>query len=247
MSRHNRMTRHAAIRQHIEAQILSGALRPGDRLPSEAELVVEHGVARMTASRALADLVAAGLVVRRRKAGSFVAEPRAEEALLGIPDLRATIGPGHSHAVLARTLRTATAEDRDRLGPLPRGAKVLALQVRHEAGGLAAALEDRLISLHTVPEARDESFAAAPPGSWLLDRVPWTEAEHRIRAIPADAKTACLLGIAPGAACLVLDRRSWRGEDAVTAVRLTYPGDRHAFTGRSKPLRETQQKGIREP
>ncbi|MDO9500404.1 UTRA domain-containing protein [Falsiroseomonas sp.] len=240
------MTRHAAIRAQIEARILSGALRPGDRLPSEAELVAEHGVARMTASRALADLVTAGLVVRRRKAGSFVAEPRAEETLLGIPDLRATIGPGHRHAVLSRTLRAATAEDRTRLGALPRGARVLALSVRHEAGGIAAALEDRLISLHAVPEARAEPFDALPPGSWLLDRVPWTEAEHRIRAVPADAATASLLGIAEGAACLVLDRRSWRGADAVTAVRLTYPGDRHAFTGRSRPLREAPQQGMRD-
>ncbi|MBU8537769.1 UTRA domain-containing protein [Falsiroseomonas tokyonensis] len=240
------MTRHAAIRAEIEARILSGALRPGDKLPSEAELVSAHGVARMTASRALADLVAAGLVVRRRKAGSFVAAPRAEEALLGIPDLRATIGPGHRHAVLSRALRAATAEDRARLGALPGGARVLALRVRHEAGGVAMALEDRLISLHAVPEARAEIFANSPPGSWLLDRVPWTEAEHRISAITADAETAGLLGLAPGAACLVLDRRSFRGAEAVTAVRLTYPGDRHAFTGRSRPLREAPQPGIRD-
>ncbi|WP_209318689.1 UTRA domain-containing protein [Falsiroseomonas selenitidurans] len=240
--------RHAAIRAEIEGRILSGALRPGDRLPSEAELVAAHGVSRMTASRALADLVAAGLVVRRRKAGSFVAMPRAEEALFGIPDMRATIGPGRSHAVLKRTLRAAGAADRARLGPLPRGARVLALQVRHMAGATPHALEDRLINLDAVPEAAAEAFGAVPPGSWLLDRVPWTEAEHRIQALAADAAAAALLGIAPGAPCLVLDRISRCQGRPITAVRLTYPGDRHALTSRATAttrLREAPQAGMR--
>jgi GntR family histidine utilization transcriptional repressor len=225
--------RHAAIRREIEARILAGALRPGDRVPSEAELVAEHGVSRMTAGRALSDLVAAGLVVRRRKAGSFVAVPPAEEALLGIPDLRMTMGPGHAHAVLSRSVRVAGVADRARLGGVARGVRVLALLVRHMASGRAAALEDRLISLAAVPEAAAEFFAAIPPGSWLLDRVPWTEVEHRIRALPAEPAQAPLLDVAPGSACLVLDRLSRRNGEAVTAVRLTYPGDRHAFTGRS--------------
>ena len=224
--------RHAAIRQRIEALILSGALRPGDRVPSEQELVAEHGVARMTASRALADLVAAGLVVRRRKAGSFVASPKAEEALLGIPDMRETL-PGHTHAVLRRATRLATRADRARLGALPDGARVLALVVAHHSGGRPAAIEDRLVSLHAVPDAAGETFAAEPPGTWLLRRVPWTEAEHRIRAVTADAVLAVALDVPAGAACLVLERRTWRADAPVTAARITYPGDRHEFVGRS--------------
>ena len=224
--------RHAAIRQRIEALILTGALRPGDRVPSEQDLVAEHGVARMTASRALADLVAAGLVVRRRKAGSFVASPKAEEALLGIPDTRETL-PGHTHTVLRRATRVATKADRERLGELPVATRVLALVVSHHSGGRPAAIEDRLVNLHAVPDAADETFEALPPGSWLLQRVPWTEAEHRIRAVIADAALAAALDVPPGAACLVLERRTWRADAPVTAARITYPGERHEFVGRS--------------
>ncbi|NGM18962.1 UTRA domain-containing protein [Roseomonas stagni] len=232
------MTRHAAIRQQIEGLILSGALKPGDRLPSEQELVAAHGVARMTVSRALADLVAAGLVVRRRKAGSFVAAPPSEEKLLGVPDMREML-PGHSHAVLKRAVRVASAADRARLGVVPKGARVLALLVRHDSEGRAAALEDRLISLEAVPEAAEEPFAALPPGTWLLHRVPWTEAEHRIRAAGADAVVASTLGMGLEEACLVMERRTWRGDQPVTAARITWPGDRHAVTVRSVrgPLR----------
>jgi GntR family histidine utilization transcriptional repressor len=232
------MTRHAAIRQQIEGLILSGTLKPGDRLPSEQELVAAHGVARMTVSRALADLVAAGLVVRRRKAGSFVAAPPSEEKLLGVPDMREML-PGHSHAVLKRAVRVANAADRARIGALPRGARVLALLVRHDSQGVPAAMEDRLVSLAAVPEAAAAEFRDSPPGTWLLDRVPWTEAEHRIRAAAADGAVAAALGMAAGAPCLVMERRTWRGDQPVTAARITWPGDRHEVTVRAVrgPLR----------
>ena len=54
-------------------------------------------------------------------------------------------------------------------------------------------------------------------GTWLLRRVPWTQAEHTVRARCADAVLAGLLGVAPGEACLVLQRRTWH---------LGAPGDR---------------------
>src|ERR671928_222402 len=69
------------------------------------------------------------------------------------------------------------------------------------------AYEQRLINLATVPEASQERFAADPPGTWLLRRVPWTDAEHVVRAANADGTLARRLHIEKGAACLVLERR----------------------------------------
>ena len=52
----------------IEAAILSGELQPGARLPVEHELMERYGCARMTVSKALQSLAAAGLVERRKRA-----------------------------------------------------------------------------------------------------------------------------------------------------------------------------------
>jgi DNA-binding LacI/PurR family transcriptional regulator len=71
----------------------SGRFRPGDRLPSEAELVARFGMSRITVGRALRDLQAAGLVERRAGSGTFVTAPRAAAQLtfgLLIPDLGET-------------------------------------------------------------------------------------------------------------------------------------------------------------
>ena len=93
------------------------------------------------------------------------------------------------------------------------------------------ALEKRLILLDAVPQARDETFEASPPGSWLLDQVPWSEAKHIIRAVSADAATAKLLTIERHAACLLLTRQTWQNGRTVTFVEITHPGDRYQFAG----------------
>ncbi len=62
-------------RQIVDAvrdRILSGALQPGDRMPSDAELVREFGVSRPTVAKALQELQAHGLVQRKVGSGTFV-------------------------------------------------------------------------------------------------------------------------------------------------------------------------------
>jgi GntR family transcriptional regulator / MocR family aminotransferase len=65
---------YARIFERIRTAITSGALAPNARLPSSRTLAKDLGVARNTVDSALGQLVADGYVVRRRGAGSFVAE-----------------------------------------------------------------------------------------------------------------------------------------------------------------------------
>jgi GntR family transcriptional repressor for pyruvate dehydrogenase complex len=64
---------HSVIRQ-IEALILRGILRPGERLPSERELSDKFGVSRPSLREALSDLQDRGLLVSKAGAGVFVAD-----------------------------------------------------------------------------------------------------------------------------------------------------------------------------
>ena len=63
-----------AITRQIEALILRGVLRPGERLPAERELAAKLGASRPSLREALADLEERGLVVTRPGAGAFVAD-----------------------------------------------------------------------------------------------------------------------------------------------------------------------------
>jgi DNA-binding LacI/PurR family transcriptional regulator len=80
---------HAALRRDIE----SGLWKPGNRLPSEAELVKKFGASRITVGRAVRELQLAGLVERRAGSGTFVKAPSPTRGLsfgLLIPDLGET-------------------------------------------------------------------------------------------------------------------------------------------------------------
>ena len=84
-------TLHARIRSDVEARILSGEWKPGDRLPTETDLMARYGCSRMTVNKAMTSLAATGLISRNRRAGTVVARPRMHAAVLNIPDIRADI------------------------------------------------------------------------------------------------------------------------------------------------------------
>jgi GntR family histidine utilization transcriptional repressor len=222
------------IRLDIERRILTGAWPPGHRIPFEHQLMVRYGCSRMTVSKALSELAQAELIERRRRAGTFVRRPNFLSAVLQITDIRAEIsalGRSYRYELIKSTRRAASAGDRSRLG-VQRTGRVVAIACRHCADGVPFAIEDRLIDLDAVPEAAKANFAIEPPGSWLLHHVPWTEAEHSISAIVAEEAAAAALGIAVGAPCLVIDRRTWRSGRTLTAVRLIYPGESHTLVAR---------------
>jgi GntR family histidine utilization transcriptional repressor len=228
---------HRRIRAEIEQRVLSGEWRPGDRIPFEHELMAQYGCARMTVNKAMASLAEAGLIVRRRRAGSFVAQPRIQSVILEIPDIQAEIlarGEDYGLKLLARRRRKPLGKRADEKA-LAGKSDLLALRCLHLANGRPFALEDRLISLAAVPDAEHVDFSTESPGTWLLGHVPWTQAEHRITAINADRDVAATLDIEVRDACLALDRRTWRTTEHITHVRQIFPGTHYDLIARFAP------------
>lgn len=228
---------HKRIRADISDEILSGRWPPGFRIPFEHELMAEYGCSRMTVNKALSPLAESGLIQRRRGAGSFVSRPRLHSAVLDIPDIHAEIsgrGELYGYELLSRRIRMASARDSAEFA-LAGGGRLLALRCLHRANGRPFALEERLISLRSVPGAEQADFSGMSPGGWLLTYVAWTEAEHRISAVNVPRATAQVLGIESTAACLALDRRTWRDEDQITQVRLVFPGEAYDLVARFSP------------
>ena len=226
---------HERIRAEIENAIMAGQLRPGDRIPKETELMAQYGCARMTVNKALSTLAAAGMLERRKRAGSFVARPRAQSMVLDVPDLAAAIAARGQSYRWDLAKRKITAPDRAEAEALGVKAKVLAVTGVHFADGLPLAYEERMVNLALVPDIAEADLSQNPPGSWLIAHVPWTEAENRISAAAAPPASARALGIARGAPCLVLERRTWRGADTVTRVLQHFVADRYELVAKFGP------------
>ncbi|MFN4129239.1 MAG: UTRA domain-containing protein, partial [Paracoccaceae bacterium] len=114
-------------------------------------------------------------------------------------------------------------------------APVLALQGLHYAGDQPFCHESRIINPAAAPAALAQDFRTIAPGQWLLREIPWTSAEHRIRAINAPATIARALALPTGEACLEVTRRTEIAGQWVTLVTQTYPGSRHQLVSRFTP------------
>lgn len=84
-------TLHGQIYRELSERITSGRAKPGDRMPTEAELTSTYGVSRTTARRALDDLRRIGLVERAPGRGTFVAHPRVAAPIPHLHSLTAEV------------------------------------------------------------------------------------------------------------------------------------------------------------
>ena len=222
------------IRRALIRPMTDGNWPPGTKIPKEIEIMERYGAARMTVHRALRSLAGEGLITRRRRAGTVVAERPPERPLLEIWDIGAEVerlGGVYSFEILDR--RAIDGEDpRAAALGLDDGSPVLRLVVRHFADGAALQIEERLINLTAVPKAEVVPFETEAPGTWLVGNVPWSDAEHVISAEGATREMARLLSIPVGTACLVVERRTWSDGEPITWARFVHPGDKRRLVGR---------------
>lgn len=228
---------HQRILADIQHRILSGEWPPGYRIPFEHELMTQYDCSRMTVSKVLTQLASARMIERRRKAGSFVSRPHSQSAVLDIPDIKtevSALGMTYSFEIMERHKRRSSRDDRELLDA-PAPVPILELICRHFAGEDPFCFEERIINLAAVPEAENMVFTDVAPGSWLLRQVPWTMAEHRIRATEASGAAAKALGVRQGLPCLVIERKTRSANNGITFVRLTYAGSAHELVASFVP------------
>ncbi|TAD89541.1 MAG: histidine utilization repressor [Alphaproteobacteria bacterium] len=226
--------RYASIKAHILRQIAAGGLRGGDRVASENELVAQFAVSRMTANRALRELMAEGVLTRIAGVGTFVAHGHVHADLMAVRNIADEIrARGHRHSA-----RLELAERT--LAPQP-VAQALALQVSapvfhtvivHLESGQPIQLEDRYVNPAVAPDYLAQDFMRETPNAYLSRIAPISEGEHIIEAILPDSHTQTLLGIAADLPCLRLFRRTLSIGRPVTCAWLTHPGDRYRMTAR---------------
>ena len=95
----------------IKQQIAEGVLRPGDRLPTEAELCAQYDISRNPIQRAMRELETEGLIERSARRGTFVrfAEDAIELAI-AIPDARISVPGAHWRWPLERAAEQWNAQ-----------------------------------------------------------------------------------------------------------------------------------------
>ena len=94
----------ASVDRHLRREILSGRLRPGDRVPTERELATALGVSRASVHHAIAALATQGLLAPRRRTGTIVNDLREHGSLDVLRDVFAVTRPKEATALVAGVL-----------------------------------------------------------------------------------------------------------------------------------------------
>jgi GntR family transcriptional regulator len=226
------------IAERLRREIEFGEFKPGDTLPSEAELNKAFGVSRTTARTALDKLEQEGLIIRRAGKGSTVLPPHVVQPLNQMSsfteDMRRR-GFTASYDTLTARMTVPTQEAAAALG-LADDSKTFMVSRLLSADGLPMAVSHSwfapsLFTRHPVP-----TIAELNQGSlyvWLEQQCGHriTGARETIGAGVADGELARALEITRGMAILIARRLCHDPQQLpVEYAVINYRADRYSFT-----------------
>jgi GntR family transcriptional regulator len=200
------------IRDLLVASLEAHEWRPGEAIPSEQVLAARFGVSQGTVRKAIDALAADNLVVRRQGKGTFVATHteeaqstfrflriRRDDAVDEYPTSRLIdVRRGKASAEIARLLEVKPADP------------VLMIRRVLEWAGSPVVLDDIVLPaalFRGLTRSKLQSYQGSMYGFFESQfHVRMLSAHERVKAVPADASTGALLGVAPGTPLLSVDR-----------------------------------------
>ncbi len=203
----------------------SGEWRPGEAIPSELELAARFRVSQGTVRKAIDELAAENLVVRRQGKGTFVATHSEQTIqyrfLRLIPDAGEAPVPMRRHFLVCERVR-ASAEVARSLG-LRVGDGVVHIRRTLSQDGIPVVLDDIWLPGGLFKGLTGERLTEyAGPLYGLFESefgVRMIRAEEKIRAVAADDRVAELLAVDVGAPLLSVERMSMTYGDRPVELR----------------------------
>lgn len=207
------------IARKLSDDVRNGRYQVDQALPSERLLSELLDVSRVTARKAIDQLVEQGLVVRRRGSGNYIA-PRIEQALSNLSSFSEQLqqrGYRPGSRWLKRSIVTASAEEQLSLGLSP-NTKVARLERLRLADDVVMAYEVSVLPYRVVP---DPQVIGASLYEYLngIGKAPIRALQH-IRAMNASDALAEQLGVPENQAVLFITRIAYL--ESGEAVELTH-------------------------
>lgn len=228
--------------QQIKALILrslqAGEWKPGEAIPSETELAGRFRVSQGTVRKAIDELAAENLLVRRQGKGTFVAthsERQVEYRFLRLkPDEGDLDSEGPAQRSILDCRRTRATGDVARGLGLRPGDPVIQVRRVLSFKSVPTILEDLWLPGVAFKGLTADALASYPGPTYALFEeefgVRMVRAEERIRAVAADPSQAELLGIAPGSPLLSVERTAYTyGDRPMELRRGLYRTDTHHY------------------
>jgi len=223
------------IKDFMIKSLVDGEWGPGDAIPSEAELAVRFNVSQGTVRKAIDEMAAENMLVRRQGKGTFVSthnDPRNFYRFLRLVPDKGQPKISHSEP-LSCTWGKASAEAAAVLG-LSEGDPVVRIERILRFGEHPVVFDEIFLVGELVPGLCMERLQAWERSLYSLFETDYgirmIRAEERLRAVAADERTAGLLGVAVGHPLLLVERKALTyGDKPVEWRRGMYCTERHCY------------------
>jgi GntR family transcriptional regulator len=216
---------YAQIKAALEKSLEAGEWRPGEPIPSEAQLAGRFGVAQGTVRKAIDALAAENLVVRRQGKGTFVAT-HTEERASHFRFLRIRSNDGGGDDPVSRLVdlrRMKASAEIARLLELKPGDAVFVLRRVLDYGATPVILDEITLPaalFRGLTRAKCDAYKGSMYGFFETQfGVRTLRAQEKLRAVAADPASAALLDVAPGTPLLAVDRVTFTFGDRPVEVR----------------------------
>ena len=220
------------VRASLIEAISTGRWRPGEAIPSEAELARTHGVAIGTLRKAVDTLVAEQALVRRQGKGTFVVghdSPRLQFHFFHFASREGARETPEVRRVAYRRDR-ASADEAEALA-IPRLDKVIRIRNVLALQGRPALVDDITLPAALFPGLTEKAFASRGNTIYHLYQSRYginvLRIDERLRAVPAPADVAALLALAPGEPVLEIRRVALTFRDRPVELRYSRVDTRH--------------------
>jgi len=221
------------VKQELEALLHNGNLKPGDRVPSESELCREYSVSRITAKKALDEMVRDGSLYRIQGRGSFVQGPKIDHKLTNFYSFTEEVkarGMVASSVILQFETVKPKGDVKEKLG-ITDDEKVYYLQRIRMADGMLIALDHSYIPYHVCQGMSREEVERHPLYEILNSRgVMPDKAIESFAAASLNKEQARLLGERAGKAVLKICRQTYCKGELVEYNYRYYKGEQYSYT-----------------
>ena len=201
--------------QQIRALILrsleSGEWKPGDIIPSELELAARYGVSQGTVRKAIDEMAAENLLVRRQGKGTFVPthkDPHNSQRFLRIAANEGSLPPLSS--VPGECWRAKAGVDVARILAIESGAPIIIVRRVLQAGGEPAVFDEIYLPGSLFHDLSADMLADAEASLYGLFESQYgvraIGAEERLHAVAADRVSAAMLQVPEGSPLLLVER-----------------------------------------
>lgn len=221
------------VKQHVLAQIQSGAWQEGEAIPGEEALARTFGVSRMTVNRGIRELSDEKIVERVQGSGTYVAQQKYQATLVDIRNIAEEIAArGHVHrSELHKLERTKAGEALGRQFGLKPDQPLFHSVVVHFENGEAIQVEDRYVNPTVAPDYLQMDFNSQTPNAYLMRVAPLQGVRFVIEACLPPREVAEMLNMAPEEPCLVLRRQTHSQGQVASVAAMWHPAARYRFTG----------------